>query len=32
MAWITASHGELEEVMANRRYCGPVQKVNRPGF
>jgi hypothetical protein len=28
MAWITASQGELEEVMANRLYCGPVQKVS----
>jgi hypothetical protein len=28
VAWITASKGELEEVMANRQYFGPVQKVS----
>lgn len=28
VAWITASQGELEEVMANRQYFGPVQKVS----
>nr|CBA29943.1 hypothetical protein Csp_A14680 [Curvibacter putative symbiont of Hydra magnipapillata] len=28
VAWVTASQGELEEVLAERQYCGPVLKMS----